>query len=323
MTLPEFSVQSVAVLSRSFSRHAVLRGELQAIYPNAVFNDTGRTLAGRELIDFLAPHDAAIVALERIDDDVLASLPGLRVISKYGVGLDNLDLAAAARRGVRIGWTGGVNRRSVSELAISFMIAGLRGVIHSHAEIPRGVWRQYVGRQLSDATVGLIGFGAVGQDLAMLLRAFGARVLAHDIRDLSQAARALDVTLCGLDELLAESDVVTLHVPLTRLTAGMMSPKRIAAMRQGAVLVNTARGGLIDEDALRLALLDGKLSAACLDVFDIEPPTHSPLFQTPGFLGASHIGGSAREAQLAMGRSAIAGLGGATDPLSFIPEWPL
>jgi len=317
------SIGSLAVLSRSFSRHEILRPETLARYPGAVFNDSGRTLAGDELIAFLAPHDAAIVALEKFDEALFSALPRLKIISKYGVGLDNVDLHAAARRGVKVGWRGGVNRRSVSELALSFMIAGLRGLGHCQAEILNGVWRQYVGRQLSDVTVGLVGFGAVGQDLAGLLRAFGTRVVAHDIRDLSQAASGLGVELVSLDELLARSDVVSLHVPLTRLTAGLIDADRLARMRPGAVLVNTARGGLIDEEAARAALLDGRLAGLCLDVFAVEPPSAAPLFGTPGFLGTSHIGGSAREAQLAMGRAAIQGLSEARDALAFIPDWPI
>lgn len=312
---------SVGVLSRSFSRHPTLRAELQALYPDAVFNDSDQTLSGPALIDFMQPHDSVVVALEKIDADLLGALPGLRIISKYGVGLDNVDLTAAARLNIRVGWEGGVNRRSVAELSISFMIAALRGVMVSHREIQRGVWRQYRGRQLSNATVGLVGFGHVGRDVARLLQAFGARVIAYDIRDVSAAAAPLGVQCVGLDQLVADSDVVSLHIPHTRRTANLFDAGRIAAMRPGAVLVNTARGGLVDEGALRAALESGHLAGACFDVFGVEPPNDPDLFAAPGFIGTAHIGGSAEEAVLAMGRAAIAGLGRATDPLSFIPEW--
>lgn len=288
---------------------------------NAVFNDAGRALAGQELIDFVAPHDAAVVALERIDETVLRALPRLRVISKYGVGLDNVDLAAAARLGIKVGWTGGVNRRAVSELAISLIIAGLRGVAHCYEEIKRGVWRQYAGRQLSDATVGLVGFGHIGQDLARLLRAFGASTLACDIADVSAEAAELGVRLCAFDEMIERCDVLSFHVPLTPATARMLDADRIARMRHGAVIVNTARGGLIDEAALAAALTQGRISAACFDVFAAEPPGVSELLSAPGFLATSHIGGSAAEAQLAMGRAAIEGLSTARNPEDFIACW--
>ncbi len=316
-----YVLTSIAVLSRSFSRNTVLRQELLARRQNVVFNESGKTLTGQELIDFLAPHDAAIVALEKIDENVLTALPKLRIISKYGVGLDNVDLVAAKKFGIKVGWKGGVNRRAVAELSISLMIAGLRGVAQSNEDIKRGVWRQYTGRQLADATVGIVGFGHVGQDLAGLLCAFGARVLACDIRDLSAEAAALGVRLCAFDELLDQSDVVSFHVPLTPATANMLDAARIARMRRGAVVVNTARGGVIDEPALAAALKDGWLSAACLDVFAVEPPLGNDLLSVPSFLATSHIGGSAFEAQLAMGRAAIDGLWTAGDPADFIPVW--
>jgi D-3-phosphoglycerate dehydrogenase len=310
--------ERVAVLSRSFSRHKVLRAELLAEYPEAVFNDTGATLAGQALIEFLAPHEAAIVALETIDEALLAALPTLRILSKYGVGLDNIDLDAAARHGVKIAWQAGVNRRSVAELAISYMICGLRGVMVSFDEVRRGIWRQYVGRQLSDATVGLIGFGHVGGEVAGLLRAFGSRVLAYDIRDIAEPAARLGVETVALDELLARSDVVSLHVPFTPKTANLIGAAAFAAMKPGVVVVNVARGGLVDETALATGLRTGHVAAACFDVFAREPPVDSELFSMPEFLGTAHIGGSAEEAILAMGRAALHGLAAARDPHELI-----
>jgi D-3-phosphoglycerate dehydrogenase len=286
-----------------------------------VFNDSGAILKGQALIDFVAPHEAAIVGLETIDDALMAALPKLRILSKYGVGLDNIDLEAAARRGLKVASQPGVNRRSVAELAISYMICGLRGVMVSFDEIRRGVWRQYAGRQLSNATVGLIGFGHVGTEAAGLLRAFGSRVLAHDIRDIAAPAARLDVQPVDLTSLFEKSDVVSLHVPLTARTANMLDEFAFAAMKPGVVIVNVARGGLIDEAALDRALRSGQVAAACLDVFAREPPEDSELFSRPGFLGTAHIGGSAEEAILAMGRAALHGLSAAGDPRALIPAW--
>jgi D-3-phosphoglycerate dehydrogenase len=286
-----------------------------------VFNDSGAILKGQALIDFVAPHEAAIVGLETIDDALMAALPKLRILSKYGVGLDNIDLEAAARRGLKVASQPGVNRRSVAELAISYMICGLRGVMVSFDEVRRGVWRQYAGRQLSNATVGLIGFGHVGFEVALLLRAFGSRVLAHDIRDIAAPAARLDVQPVDLTSLFEKSDVVSLHVPLTARTANMLDEFAFAAMKPGVVIVNVARGGLIDEAALDRALRSGQVAAACLDVFAREPPEDSELFSRPGFLGTAHIGGSAEEAILAMGRAALHGLSAAGDPRALIPAW--
>lgn len=311
----------IAVLSRSFSRHPILRAELQARYPEASFNDTGRTLAGEELLGFLAGHDGAIVALEKMDAATLAAATDLKIIGKYGVGLDNVDLHACAAQGMLLGWSGGVNRRSVAELAISFMIAGLRGVTVSQAEIRAGIWRQFPGRQVSDVTVGLVGCGHVGQELAKLLRCFGTRVIAHDLRDFPEFYAANDVTPVSLDALTEQADVISLHVPLTPKTRHLFDADRLSRMKRGAILVNTARGGLVDEAALEEALVSGHLGAACFDVFEVEPPSRASLLALPNFLATAHIGGSAEEAVLAMGRAAIDGLSNAVDPLSHIPEW--
>ena len=312
----------VGVLSRSFSRHPVLRDEIGLRCGAVTFNDTGRTLGGDELIAFLGGHDAAVVALERIDESVFARLPDLRIVSKYGVGLDNVDLHAAARHGVKVGWTGGVNRRSVAELTIAFAIHGLRGIGVSAAEVRAGVWRQVQGRQLSDCTVGLVGFGHVGQEVARLLGAFGTKVIAHDIRmgELAAECAALAVESVELDALLARADVVSLHLPLTPATRVLLDASRLRKMKRGAVLINTARGGLVDEAALEAAL-DDHLAAACFDVFASEPPDRPALLARSNFLATAHIGGSAAEAVLAMGRAAIAGLSTAIDPLGHIPSW--
>lgn len=171
-----------------------------------------------------------------------------------------------------------------------------------------GTWRNRTGRQLSGRTVGLIGCGHIGKDLTPFLRAFGCPVLAHDILDFPEFYAAHQVEPVGLDELLRRADIVTLHVPLDDSTRGMLSAGRLALMRPGALLVNTARGGLVDEAALREMLQDGRLGAAAFDVFATEPPEDAALLALPNFLATPHIGGSSEEAILAMGRAAIAGL---------------
>jgi len=305
----------VAVTSRSFSRHPVLRAELLARYPNVTFNDSGKSLDGSELIAFLKGHEKAITALERLDERVFSSVPELRVISKFGVGLDMIDLEAMARHGVKLGWTGGVNKRSVSELVIAFAVVLLRHIPEAMREVANGTWRQHVGRQLSDRTVGIVGCGHIGKDLAILLRAFGCRVLVHDIRDFPEFYATYQIIPVGLDELLHTADVVTLHLPLDDTTRGILSAARLALMRPEAILINTARGGLVDECALKAMLQVGRLAGAAFDVFATEPPEDVELLRLPTFLATPHIGGSAEEAVLAMGRAAIEGLDSTGDPL--------
>lgn len=305
---------TVAVAARSFNRNPQLREELRAKYPDATFSEDTEVLDGDKLIAFLRGHDRVIVGLERIDERVLAAVPELRVVSKYGVGLDGLDIDALARRGVRLGWAGGVNRRSVAELTLAFAIALLHRVPECETALRRGEWNKQAGRQLTGKTVGIIGCGFVGQDLVRLLAPFDCRVLANDIRDYPEFYQAHRVTPVGLDELLSAADVVTLHVPLDASTRRMIGAAQLARMRPGTFVINAARGGLVDETALAEALERGHLAGAACDVFEIEPDANPRLLALPTFLGTPHIGGSALEAQLAMGRAAIEGLESARVP---------
>ncbi len=278
------------------------------MYPHAKFNDDGLQLSGASLVEFLRGHERAITALETLDASVLDQLPDLKVISKYGVGLDMIDTAAMSRLGKRLGWTPGVNRRSVSELVIAFMIAMLRQLPAANREVLSGTWRQHVGGTLAGRTVGIIGCGHIGKDLVPLLNAFGCTVLANDIRDYSEFYGANNVEPVGLDTLLKRSDVVTIHVPLDATTRNILSAEMLAMLKPTAVLVNAARGGLVDEAEVKRMLTDGRLAAAAFDVFADEPPTDKELLSLPNFLATPHIGGSAHEAIMAMGRAAIDGL---------------
>lgn len=298
----------MAVCSRSFSKNPILRGELLSRYQQVTFNDAGLQLGGDSLVEFLRGHNKAITALEVVDASVLDRLPELEVISKYGVGLDMIDMSALRASGKRLGWTGGVNRRSVSELAIAFAVAMLRHVPAANRELLSGVWRQPVGGYLSGRTVGIIGCGHIGKDLVSLLKGFGCRILVNDIRDYADFYALHSIQPVSLETLLAKADVVTLHVPLDESTRGMLDSRRLALMKPTAVLINTARGGLVDEASLKRMLQEKRLAAAAFDVFAIEPPEDPELLSLPNFLATPHIGGSAHEAILAMGRAAIDGL---------------
>lgn len=301
-------IERVAVCSRSFSNNRVLREELLNRYSHVTFNDAGLSLKGDELVRFLDGHDKAITALETLDEFVLARLPKLKVIGKYGVGLDMIDLTAMHRYGKRLGWTGGVNRRSVAELVVAFSISMLRHVPAAQEEVLSGKWRQHIGRNLSGRTVGIIGCGYVGKDLAGLLKAFGCKLLAYDILDFPEFYDVMGIESVSLEMLLSRADIVTLHVPLDESTQNMLDQDRLAIMKPGSILINAARGGLVDEFALKAMLKDGRLAAAAFDVFAVEPPIDMELLTLPNFLVTPHIGGSSYEAILAMGRAAIDGL---------------
>lgn len=306
----------VAVCSRSFSRNTVLREELLARYRHVTFNESGRQMEGDELVAFLRGHDKAITALEKITAPILAQLPKLRVIGKYGVGVDMIDMEAMRQHGKRLGWKGGVNRRSVSEMVIAFAVSMLRHFPAAQREILGGGWRQLVGGQLSGRTVGIIGCGFIGKDLVQLLKPWGCKLLAHDILDFPEFYAQHQVEAVSLDALLERSDVVTLHVPQDASTRNLLSAERLRLLKPTAVLINAARGGLVDEIEVREMLKSGHLAAAAFDVFSIEPPQDTELLNLPNFLATPHIGGSSEEAILAMGRAAIEGL-----DVHYIPEY--
>jgi D-3-phosphoglycerate dehydrogenase len=296
----------------------VLRKEVLKRYPNAKFNDKGLSLNGESLIEFLDGHEMAITALEKIDDSILKLLPNLKVIGKYGVGLDMIDLHAMKRHGVNLGWTGGVNKRSVSELVISYSIALLHRTIFANAEVRKGKWYQVKGRQLSDCTVGIIGCGHVGKDLVELLQPFNCKILANDVLDFKDFYKKYEVTSVGLEELIRKSDIVTLHLPLDKSTQNILDSDKLSLLKNDAVLINLARGGLIDEVALKELLNNNKIAGAALDVFEVEPPVDPSFATMDNVLITPHIGGSTEEAILAMGMAAIEGLENSEDPLNFL-----
>jgi len=298
----------IVVAARSFSRNSTLKAEIQKIFKKVKFNETGKVLAGPELVEFLKDYTHAITGLEVIDESLLRQLPDLKVIGKYGVGLDMLDLEALEKRGILLGWTPGVNRRSVAELTLMMMIALLRHVPVSNANLRSGQWGAPQGGLLTGKTVGIIGCGHVGKELVLLLKPFGCRILVRDLKDFPEFNKEHGVSPFSLDGVLSQSDVVSLHVPLNSSTRGLLSREKLALMKLSAILVNTARGGIVDEVALKEALMGGKLAGAGFDVFVTEPPADLELMNLPNFFGTTHIGANAEEAVLAMGRAAIQGL---------------
>jgi D-3-phosphoglycerate dehydrogenase len=302
------NIDKVAVCSRSFSRNVTLRAELFDKYTQIRFNDEGLQLEGGELIKFLEGHSKAIIGLERMTDEILASLPELKVIGKFGVGLDTIDLVAMSKYGKRLGWTPGTNKRAVSELVISLAISMLRHIPTSHQGVLSGNWRQQVGGQLSGRTVGVIGCNNIGRDVIELLHPWGCKFLAFDISYSSEFNAKYGVSAVEIEELLELSDVVTIHLPLNASTLNIISKPRLDLMKKSAILINTSRGGLVDELALKEALISGRLAGAAFDVFKEEPPQDPELLKLSNFIATPHIGGSTEEATIAMGRAAIRGL---------------
>lgn len=266
---------------------------------------------GADLSIALAGCVGAIVGRETVDRSLLNSLPTLRVISKYGVGLDNLDHVAMAERGVRLVYSAGINRVPVAEHTIGLCIGMMRGLFRTGYRLRSGDWIKEGGRDFFGSRVAVVGMGAIGAEVARILKVgFACDVVVVDIADRSDRCHDLGVRQVGLEEALMSADLVTLHIPLTDRTRGWVDERFIATMRPGSYLCNTSRGEIINESAVLRALDSGHLSGAAFDVFSDEPVRGNdhPLVQHPHFWGTPHTAGNSQGAVLAMGRAAIRNL---------------
>ncbi len=301
----------VAVPAISFCQHEGLVELLRKTYPDSKVNTEGHPYfrTEEETIEYLRGFDAAIVSFERINDRVLSALPQLKVIAKLGVGLDKIDPVAMKKHGVRLGWTAGVNKRSVAELAVCFALAGLRHVIATNVAMRAGARPLgRMGRQLTGRVVGVHGCGEIGKEFVRLLQPFDCEVLACDIKDYAEFYSRYNVTPVGFDELIARSEVLSIHLTVTNKTRDLYTAEVLDRLRPDCVLINTARGHIIDEAALRERLKSGRIAAAGIDTFAIEPADDDELLRLPNFIATPHIGAGSIEARWRMGTSAIDGL---------------
>ena len=294
----------VAVTSRSFSANATLRKNLIQEFPGARFNDGGIRLEGESLVAFLGGAVGAIVGIEPISGSILAQLPQLRVLSKFGVGLDSIDVKEVRERGIQLASTSGTNSSAVAELTLLLALGTLRRIPEAVNNIRSEQWVSVTGRLLEGKTVGLVGVGHVGKALNKLLQPFGCSVLGFDVAKVPIHG----ISFVSLDKLLEESDVVFIHVPLTEKTRGLIGVGQLDLMKNDAVLVNTSRGGVIDESALLATLISERIAGAGLDVLETEPPLSWELLNHPKVFATPHIAGTSQESNLAMGRAAIDGL---------------
>lgn len=295
----------IKATSSSFSKHPKLRAALLADFPGAVLNDDGHKFTKDDIADFLKDADGVVLGLEPVDDKVLAACPNIKIISKFGVGLDNLDVEACKKRGIAVGWTGGVNKRSVAEMDLCFMLALARNLYERSQDLKGGTWNKDGGFQLSGKTVGVIGLGYTGSEIIKILQPFNCRILGNDIIDKSDFCHEFNVEHVEKDIMLKEADFITLHTPLTDLTHHLINRKTLTQMKPGAFVINTARGPLVNGEDLKHALINKVIAGAALDVFEEEPPTDMEFLGLHNFFCTPHIGGNADEAVMAMGMSAI------------------
>lgn len=265
------------------------------------------TESDREALRGALEGASALIVRSRtkVTPDLIESADMLRVVGRAGVGVDNIDILAATRRGIAVLNAPAANTQSTAELAFALLLAAARRITEADASIRAGEWRrtELRGIQLSGKTLGVIGLGRIGAEVVWRARAFGMRVVAHDPFVSADRASDLGVELASLDDLLPACHAITVHVPLSEENRGFIGRRELAAMRPGSILVNAARGGLVDEAALAEALASGHLGAAGLDVFETEPlPADSPLRDAPQLVFSPHLGASTYEAQRQVSR---------------------
>lgn len=246
-------------------------------------------------LSLIAGATHAITGQVAVPAELLEAAPQLRMVHKWGVGVDNIDLAAAARLGIAVARLEGGNARPVAEYTLGLMLATLRHIAWSHRTLREGIWTgsalRHDSLMLNGRTVGIVGCGAIGREVSRLVRAFGCRVLYTQRKRLpAEVEQSLEARYCALPDLLSEADIVSLHCPLTEETRGLINARTLAMMKRDAVLINVARGGVVNEADLCVALLQGTILAAACDVFETEPlPADSPLRRLDNLVLSPHI----------------------------------
>jgi D-3-phosphoglycerate dehydrogenase len=265
-------------------------------------------LAESDLLPLVTGIDGWIVrGATKVTRRLIEAAPKLRWIGRAGAGLDNIDVAAAKERGIEVMNVPGANAVAVAELVFGLLLALLRHLPEADASVRRGEWdkSRFMGRELRGKTLGIVGLGKIGSAVARRALAFEMKCVGHDPLVSDAEVRAMGVEPLALDDLIARAEILTLHVPIASETKGLIDAARIARMPRGAILVNAARGGLVDESGLLAALESGALAGAALDVFAEEPPRGSPLLDHPRVVRTPHIGAATVEAQEAVGEEIV------------------
>ena len=295
----------IAVTSRSFSKSEILRNRLLEVFPNVAFNDAGTTLRGEVLISFLSGSEAAIIGLEPIDKNLIAKLPDLKFISKYGVGLDAIDIPAMQAAKIGLLTSPGINSYSVAELALASAISLIHLVPQHESELLNGLWKQEKGREFRGKTVGVIGCGSVGKEFLRISSFFGTKLMSFDLEPDLKFYESLGIQDATIELIFSSCDIISVHLPLTQNTNGLINAKLFKLMKPNGILINYSRGGVVNENDLYDFLAANKFAGAAMDVFEHEPPQSSKLVNLANVIATPHIGGSTEESIIAMGQAAI------------------
>lgn len=299
---------NIVVASPSFSSNLFLQKEIHKSFPNAKLNLKGLRFKQNKLIEYVKNADAIIVGLELINVDLLNKCPNLKIIAKYGVGLNNIDLEECRKRNIVVGWTGGVNRLSVAEMALGFMLMFARNLYNTSNDLKNGTWNKSGGFQLTKKSIGIIGLGNIGKELVRLLHPFECKILANDIIKQDKYLRENSIEEASKKHIFKTCDIITIHTPLNDITKNMVDIKVLKSMKNTVYILNTARGGIINETDLKYALKNNIIAGAAIDTYFDEPPTDHELLKLPNLICTPHIGGNSREAIENMGISAISHL---------------
>lgn len=263
--------------------------------------DVKTGLSPKDLAEIIGPYEGLVVrSSTKVTAEVIAKANHLKVIGRAGVGLDNVDAEAATKRGIIVMNVPAGNTISTAEHTMSMILACARRIPQADAHLRAGLWERskFVGTELFGKTLGIVGMGKIGAEVARRAQSFGMQVIAHDPFLSTERAQQLEVEMKDLPSLYKEADFITVHTPLTAETKHMISTKEMAMMKKGVRLINCARGGIIDEDALHQAIVDGKVAGAAIDVFEEEPPKNHPLLKLEQVVATPHLGASTQEAQL-------------------------
>jgi D-3-phosphoglycerate dehydrogenase len=297
----------VLVTATSYAMNdPTLRSDLEAVVGEVIYNPTQHPLTARELAAMITGVDGMIAGLDEINHEVIEAANCLRVVARYGVGLDRVDLEAAKKKGIVVTTTPGANATSVAELTVGLMIVLARHITEANRRTKLGEWPRLKGTTLTGKTIGLLGLGAIGRRVGHMLSAFGCRVTGYDpVVGVDEAAQS-GIEWMERDEVIRRADFLSLHVPLVPTTENLLNRERIGMMKDGVYLINTARSELIDEEALIEALRSGKVAGAALDTFRHEPPgADHPVLQFEQVIATPHTGAHTDDATNAMGRIAL------------------
>lgn len=281
---------------------------LRAFSNDLVFNTTGRPLTEDELIPLLEDCDGYIAGLDFVTEKVLNACPKLKIISRYGAGYDRVDILAAKRHGILVTNTPGVNAQAVGELAFALILSIARKIPYLNSQTREGAWVRSTGTELKGKILGIMGLGAIGKVVAKCGQSFGMNVIAYDPYMDEAYCKKNGITSHLLEDVIKTANIISLHLPLNSETRHLIGKDAIEKMQPGTILINTSRGGIIDEDAAFTALKSGQLGGLGLDAFEVEPPENSPLFGLDNVVVTPHTGAHTREATRNMAVSAIQNL---------------